>query len=78
MKSSPCYFGQPSAGFFFANDFFTASRQFPSNLRRSGLGPRVAFFLEWFELLTAFFLLTTVSVLPLGKWLFVHQALPLC
>lgn len=46
-----CYeFGQPSAGFFFASDFFMASRQLPSSLRRSAFGPRVAAFLAGFFL----------------------------
>jgi hypothetical protein len=56
----PCssYFGQPSAGFFLDRDFFTRSFQFPLSFNLSALGPGVAFFLEWFELLTAFFLLT--------------------
>lgn len=34
------YLGQPSAGFFFASDFFTASFQSPSIFNISGLGPR--------------------------------------
>lgn len=34
-------FGHPAAGFFFVRDFFTASFQLPSILRRSGLGPRL-------------------------------------
>jgi hypothetical protein len=35
------YFGQPSGGFFFCNDFLTASCHGPFSLRRSGLGPGV-------------------------------------
>ena len=35
-------FGQPSGGFFFVRDCFTASRQSPSILSVSGLGPGVA------------------------------------
>jgi hypothetical protein len=41
-------FGQPSAGFFFDSDFFTASRHLPGNLSISGLGPGVAFFFTAF------------------------------
>ena len=40
------YFGQPSFGFFFNRDFFTASRQLPSTFNTSAFGPGVARFLE--------------------------------
>src|SRR5437763_2734756 len=73
----PSYFGQPSAGFFLDRDFFTRSFQLPFSFNRSAFGPGVAFFLEWFELLTASFLLTILSVRPLCKWVFVHQSLSL-
>jgi len=36
------YFGQPPGGFFLFSDFLIASRQSPSILRVSGLGPRFA------------------------------------
>ena len=73
---SPCrYFGQPSTGFFLDRDFFTRSLQLPFSFSRSALGPGVAFFLEWFELFTAFFLFTSLNILSLGKWVFVHQSL---
>ena len=45
---------------------------FSSNLSAFGLGLA---FLEWFELFTAFFLLTVLNILPLRKWVFVHQTL---
>jgi hypothetical protein len=35
------------------------------------------FFLEWFELLTAFFLFTSLNILSLRNWVFVHQTLSL-
>jgi hypothetical protein len=38
------YFGQPSAGFFFASDFLIASFQSPSSFKRSSLGPGLAGF----------------------------------
>jgi hypothetical protein len=44
---------------------------------RSALGPGAAFFLEWLELLTAFFLLTSLNILSLRNWVFVHQPLSL-
>lgn len=70
------YFGQPSAGFFLDRDFFTRSFQFPLSFNLSAFGPGVPFFLEWFELLTAFFLLTLRSIcLLLVKWIFVHEPL---
>jgi hypothetical protein len=72
---SRLYFGQPLAGFFFSSDFLTASCQFPCSFKRYAFGPGVAFFLEWFELFTAFFLLTILNILPLRKWVFVHQTL---
>src|ERR1700686_4789156 len=65
---SPLYFGQPLAGFFFASDFLTASCQFPFSFKRSALGPGVAFFLEWFEFFTAFFLLTILNIHSLRNW----------
>ncbi len=68
----PLYFGQPLVGFFFSSDFLTASCQLPCSFKRSALGPGVAFFLEWFELFTAFFLLTILNILSLRKWVFVH------
>ena len=71
-------FGQPSAGFFLDRDFFTRSFQLLFSLSRSALGPGVTFFLEWFELFTAFFLLTSLNILSLRKWVFVHQSLSLC
>jgi hypothetical protein len=37
------------------------------------LGPGLRFFLEWFKLLIAFFLLTNSSVLLCSEWVFVHQ-----
>jgi hypothetical protein len=51
------YFGHPPAGFFFANDFFTASSQLPSILYRSGLGPGFGLFLEVFG---GFFAMRTI------------------
>ena len=72
------HFGQPSAGFFFDRDFFTRSFQLPFSLSRSALGPGVTFFLEWFELFTAFFFLfTSLNILSLRNWVFVHQTLSL-
>jgi hypothetical protein len=75
ISSTVFYFGQPSAGFFLDRDFFTRSFQFPLSFNLSAFGPGVAFFLEWFELLTAFFLLTSLNILPLRNWVFVHQSL---
>jgi hypothetical protein len=51
----------------------------PFSFSLSASGPGVVF-LEWFELLTDFFLLPTIlSVLPLFcKWLPIQQALSLC
>jgi hypothetical protein len=70
------YFGQPWAGFFLDRDFFTRSLQLPLSFNRSAFGPGVAFFfLEWFELFTAIFLVTNSSVPLLDKWVFVHQPL---
>jgi hypothetical protein len=69
------YFGQPSAGFFLDRDFFTRSFQFPFSFNLSALGPGVAFFLEWFELFTALFLLTSLNILSLRNWVFIHQSL---
>ena len=59
-STSIAHFGQPSAGFFLDSDFFTRSFQLPLSFNLSAFGPGVAFFLEWFELLTAFFLLTSL------------------
>jgi hypothetical protein len=56
------YLGQPSAGFFFDRDFFIRAFQSPWSFSLSALGPGVAFFLEWFELVATFFLLTLLSV----------------
>lgn len=56
----------------FDRDFFTSSFQFPLSFNLSAFGPGVDFFLEWFELLTAFFLLTIFNILSLRKWVFVH------
>ena len=67
-----CHFGQPSTGFFLDRDFFTRSFQLPLSFNRSALGPGVAFLLEWFELLTAFFLLTSFNILSLRNWVSVH------
>jgi len=39
------YLGQSAAGFFFANDNFTASRQLPLILSTPGLGPGISRFL---------------------------------
>jgi hypothetical protein len=51
----------------------------PLSFNRSAFGPGVAFFfLEWFELFTAFFLLTHLGVRSLCKWVSVHQPLALC
>jgi hypothetical protein len=71
------YFGQPSAGFFLDRDFFTRSFQLPLSFSRSAFGPGMDFFLEWFELLTAFFLFTSLNILSLRNWVFVHQTLSL-
>ncbi len=67
-------FGQPSAGFFLDRDPVRRSFQLPLSFNRSAFGPGVAFFLEWFELLTAFFFLTIFTILSLGNWVFIHQA----
>ena len=72
MRPCNIYFGQPSAGFFLAKDFLTKSCQFPLSFNLSGFGPGVAFFLEWFELLTDFFLLTSLNILPLCNWVSIH------
>src|ERR1035441_7740521 len=48
------YSGQPSGGFFFESDFFTASFQLPSSFSTSGLGPRLAGFLAVFGLAVFF------------------------
>jgi len=77
MHSSSCKacafpfacFGQPSAGFFSDR---VHEVQLPFSFSRSALGPGVAFFLEWFELFSAFFLF-----ISFGKGVFVHQPLPL-
>jgi hypothetical protein len=46
----------------------------PFSFSRSALGPGVALFLEWFELFTAFFFLfTSLNILSLRNWVFVHQ-----
>jgi hypothetical protein len=37
------YFGQPSGGFFFRKDFFTASCQSESSLKTAAFGPGFAF-----------------------------------
>jgi hypothetical protein len=58
------HFGQPPTGFFLDRDFFTRSFQLPLSSNLSGFGPGVAFFLEWFELFTAFFLLTLSERMP--------------
>lgn len=50
----------------------------PLSFNPSAFGPGVAFFLEWFELLTPFFLLTVLNIRSLRNWIFVHQALSLC
>ena len=50
--------------------------QSPFNFSLSAFGPGVAFFLEWFELLIAFFFLTFISVrLLLRHWVCVSQTL---
>jgi hypothetical protein len=77
--SPVAYFGQPSAGFFFDRDFFTRSFQFPVSFNLSAFGPGVAFlFLEWFELLTTFFLLTRFNILSFRNWVFIHQPFSFC
>lgn len=58
-------------------DFFTRAFQSPLSFSLSAFGPGVAFFLEWFELLTAFFFFTSFNILPLCNWVFVHQTLSL-
>ena len=73
----PAHFGQPSAGFFLDSDFFTRSFQLPLSFNLSAFGPGVAFFLEWFELFTAFFLFTSLNILSLRNWVFVHQSFSL-
>ena len=46
MRSDP---GHPPTGFFFSNDFRTASCHFPSILRVPGFGPGTALdFLDFF------------------------------
>lgn len=49
----------------------------PLSFNRSALGSGAAFFLEWFELFTAFFLFTSLNILWLRNWVFVHQTLSL-
>jgi hypothetical protein len=71
-RESLHHFGQPSAGFFLDRDFLTRSRQLPFSFNRPAWGPGVAFFLEWFELFTAFFLFTSLNILSLREWVFVH------
>src|SRR5208282_2916709 len=72
---NPLYFGQPSAGFFLDRDLFIRSFQFPSSFSLSAFGPGVAFFfLEWFELLTTFFLTTIPNIRLLCNWVFIHQS----
>jgi hypothetical protein len=69
------YLGQPSAGFFLDRDFLTRSFQFPLSFSLSAFGPGVAFFLEWFELFTAFFFLNSPRVLPLRFWVLIPEPL---
>jgi hypothetical protein len=69
------YFGQPWAGFFLDRDFFTRSFQFPLSFNLSAFGPGVPFFLEWFELLTAFFFLNGPRVFSFRFWVLIPQSL---
>ncbi len=66
------HLGQPSAAFLLDRDFFIRSLQLPFSFSRSAWGPGVAFFLEWFELFSVFFLF-----ISFGKGVFVRQPLPL-
>jgi hypothetical protein len=72
-STSTFYFGQPSAGFFLDRDFFTRSFQFPASLSLSAFGPGVAFFLEWFELFTAFFFLNCPRIFALRFWVLIPE-----
>jgi hypothetical protein len=75
MSPRYVYLGQPSAGFFLDRDFFTRSFQLPESFNLSALGPGEAFFLEWFELFTAFFLFNGPRVFPLRFWVLIPQTL---
>ena len=46
----------------------------PSSFNLSAFGPGVSFFLEWFELLAAFFFTTTPNIRLLRNGVFVHQS----
>jgi hypothetical protein len=55
VHGNPPYLGQPSAGFFFCMDFFTASCQVSLIFKTSGLGPGFAPDLAAGVRFTAFF-----------------------
>jgi hypothetical protein len=73
----PDYFGQPSAGLFWTGISSRGLSSCPSASTVLPWGAGVAFFLEWFEVFSAFLLLTSLNMLSLRNWVFVHQALSL-